>query len=88
MFDEYSQSEAPKGSPVSRSLIGLSICVCLFVVSVMTGYVMSCGPGTFSRGPSPFSDIPFFVACASIIGGLIYLIRFIAALIEVSNSKD
>jgi hypothetical protein len=89
MSDQRSEPGAAKTSPVSRPRIGMAICACLFFVSVITGYLTRYAPGADTSDPSPFFPIALFLACASAICGLIYLIWFIVVLIKASaTSKD
>jgi uncharacterized RDD family membrane protein YckC len=39
------EPEPPKKLSVARPLIGMCVCICLVVVSVMLGYLAICGPG-------------------------------------------
>ncbi len=89
MSDEHSEPGTPKTSPTSRPRIGMTICVCLFFVSVITGYLARYATGADTSEPSPFFPVALFLACASAICGLIYLIWFIVVLLKASTtSKD
>lgn len=83
MFDHIPPLEEPKRSPVSRPLIRLAISICLFVVSVMTGFQALCGPSTESHGPNNlFFWFAAVAACASAICGLVCFIWLIYLLID------
>jgi hypothetical protein len=89
MSDQHSEPGTPKTSPISRPRIGMAICACLFFVSVITGYFARYAPSADTSDPSPIFPVALFLACASAICGLVYVIWFIVLLIKASTTaKD
>jgi hypothetical protein len=78
--------DPPKPSNSASPLIGMAICACLFVVSVLTGLVSLCGGNFNGNGAaSVFAWVTGILAVGSILGGISCFVWFIVRL--VSNSR-
>ena len=69
MFDEKSSERAS----IVKPLIGMAICVCLFVVAILVGFVTSCGPGKGynSGGASQAAGVlVLLLLLAPVVGGI------------------
>ena len=74
--------ESPVRSPLSvaKPLIGMAICVCLFVVSIMLA-ISLCGGLNSGGGNSAMSAFVFFLLVGSVLGFIGCLLWLVIVLI-------
>jgi hypothetical protein len=98
VFDQWQgQSGAPEEKPSkldsAKPVIGLAICICTFVVSIMVGFYAICGPGGsggYNREgtPGPLASVAVFFLFASVAGVVGCFIWLIVALVVNSSSNS
>jgi hypothetical protein len=81
--------DPPKPSNSASPLIGMAICACLFVVTVLAGLVSLCGGINIVNGSQSTSSVLAWaagiIAIGSFLGGIGCFVWFIVRL--VSNSR-